>query len=193
MESERPAASDWQDDLRAALRDGRIEDAQRAGLLGLFAARWARVCAVARRRLDHDACFVVAECALQKLGAYAARSIAETGAPPEVQKPWGLIRRYVRFCIANLPPGDVAPEDPPEPAVLADPDLLAAIAICFDRLAPEDQAVLRLTLDPDGDKAAAVALRLSPAGVRTRRHRARLALRACLEARGITVEGGEHD
>lgn len=191
-------ALDWRHVFREKLREGRVEDAQRAALLALFAADWARVRAVARRRLDHDACFAVAECALRKVGSYAHKTIAETGAPPDVENPWGLLRFYVRRCVLNLRGSDSPQDDfdadalPAEAAAESDPDLRAAVALCLDRLDAAHLAVLAAHLDGLDDLDAAITFQLSPAGVRTRRRRARLALRECLEAQGITV-GGDDD
>lgn len=187
--------SDWQTRLKDAVDQQRLNDALGEALLGMFGDNdWRMIRGVSQRwrHLEHDLCFAVAECALKKLRSYVEGTIKTCGRPPVINKPAALLRRYVRWCLDDLrlPTPTLEAEDTASEA--SDPSLRAALILCVEAMKPELREILRMKVDGLDETRAAVKLKLSPAGVRTRFYKARGELEACLKARGFdVVEGGD--
>ena len=147
---------------------------------------------MAGQPVDHDRCSDVTECALRKVASYASSHASKDGGPLIVPQPWGLLRRFVLQCLTNAarrPRREEFSDEPPEESVGSDPELRAALALCFDELSDLERETVRLLIAELSDAEMAMLLGLSQAGVRTRRRRARQSLGECLEKRGIVIEG----
>ncbi|MBI3450393.1 MAG: hypothetical protein HY049_15940 [Acidobacteria bacterium] len=115
--------------------------------------------------------------------AYAIR-VARTGALMEIRKHRGVTREEID-ALERLPEGRI------EPALPADPGLRRAIEECLGRLPAKPRAAIGARLrgmgESDAGLAASVTMSLNTYFQNI--VRARRALRACLEGRGVSMKG----